>query len=161
MRVFPQSPGPMAHWPRVEAVPGVEHALATLHQRYRLGLLTNAADSGEALVRAALGRVGLEGHFDLVLTARELGCRKPDPACYRLAARVLGCRPAEVVMVGDDYDADVAGARRAGLRAVWYNPTGLVVPAGSEPPDEQVSSLEDLAPAIERLDKRLVCLGQW
>jgi len=161
MRVFPRSAGPMAHWPRVEAVPGAANALDRLHQRYRLGLLTNAGDSGEVLVRAALRRVGLDGHFDLVLAARELGRRKPDLAFYRLATHVLGCRPDQVIMVGDDYEADIAGAQRAGLRTVWYNPTGTAVPAGSVLPDEQISSLEDLPRAIERLERRFICLGQW
>jgi len=123
-----------------------------LHRRYKLALVTNAADSGEALVRAALRRVSLDEFFDVVLTARELGMRKPDPAFFTLAVHVLGCRPAEAVMVGDDYDVDVLGACRAGLRAVWFNPEHRPRPAA--PADySEVNGLPDLPAAIERLDR--------
>lgn len=151
MRVFPQFPGPMAHWPQVEATPGVAEALAALHRRYRLALVTNAADSGEALVRAALRRVELEGHFDVVLTARELGVRKPDPSFFILAARVLGCEPHQGVMIGDDYDADVVGATRAGLRAIWYNPAGVSAPPILPPASAQIRRMSELEAAIDWL----------
>lgn len=151
MRVFPRCPGAMAHWPHVEATDGVGDALATLHGRYRLAMITNAADSDEALVREALRRVALNDFFDVVLTARELGVHKPDPAFFSLAAQVAGCRPEEAVMVGDDYRADIAGARRAGLRTVWYNPGGVPLPTGAEPPDTRIASMSELVPALERL----------
>ncbi len=151
MRVFPHVPGPMARWPQVEATPGVAEALAALHGRYRLALVTNAADSGEALVRVALRRVELEGHFDVVLTARELEERNPDPSYITLAAHVLRCRPDDAVKVGDDYDADVAGAVRAGLRAIWYNPAGVSAPPISPPAPAQIRRMSELETAIDQL----------
>ena len=58
MRNLPGSTGPMAVWPRVEAVPGIAEALSILHPHHHLLLATNAEDSGAGLVRAALARVG-------------------------------------------------------------------------------------------------------
>jgi HAD superfamily hydrolase (TIGR01458 family) len=43
---------------------------------------------------------------------------KPSAAFFAAAARSLGLPPAAIAMVGDDVDGDVAGAQRAGLRAV-------------------------------------------
>ncbi len=41
-----------------------------------------------------------------------------------LGLKDLGLSLAEIVMVGDDYATDVRGVNGAGIRAVWYNPSG-------------------------------------
>ena len=41
---------------------------------------------------------------------------KPAPAFFMLAVESLGCKPSEVVMIGDDIEADVIGAINAGLQ---------------------------------------------
>lgn len=74
-------------------------------------------------------RFGLEGRFDVVLLAQEHGVRKPDPAFFERLCDLAGCRPEEVVHVGDSVPADVVGARSAGLHAVWLNRAGLPTPA--------------------------------
>lgn len=151
MRVFPEYEGPMVHWPRVEAVPGVEEALLALHPRYRLALATNAAESGAALVRAALRRVGVEEHFDAVFTARELGVCKPDPAFFQAMLRELGCAPHEAAMVGDDYHADVAGAKGAGLQAIWFNPMASPSPFAHPLYDAEVRAMVELPAVLDAL----------
>lgn len=42
---------------------------------------------------------------------------KPSPAFFHAAASELGCRPGEVLMVGDDVASDVNGALKAGMKA--------------------------------------------
>lgn len=149
MRVFPEYSGPMAHWPRVEAVPGVEEALRTASERYLVVLASNAADSGPNLVRDALERVGLEKYFREVATARDLGAAKPDPEFFRAILRRIGCKPSEAVMVGDHFDTDIAGAKRAGLWTVWFNPSGKGAPAGGESrADATIRDLRELENAL-------------
>ncbi len=150
MRNLPGCGGPMAGWPVVEAVPGVEEALRALHPQYQLALATNARDSGSELVRAALRRAGLE-LFDCLFTARDLGATKPDPCFFRAVLTQLGCRPEEVVMVGDDYEVDVLGAKDAGWRAVWFNAAGAVCPNAQPRHDAEVMDMADLPSALERL----------
>lgn len=149
MRVFPEYKGPMAHWPRVEAVPGVEEALRALYPHYRLALATNAAESGGALVRAALRRVGLERYFEAVFTARELGVCKPGSAFFQALLREVGCVPPEAVMVGDDYRNDVIGAKRAGLRTVWFNPRASYCQLAHPLHDAEVKAMAELPTALE------------
>ncbi|MDI7276518.1 MAG: HAD-IIIA family hydrolase [Anaerolineae bacterium] len=144
MRNFTEYPGPMANWPRVETMPGIEQALQALHPHYRLVMATNAADSGRDLVLAALRRVALDGHFDAVYTARELGARKPEPAFYQAMLQALGCPPHEATMVGDDYRVDVCGAKQAGLRAIWYNPAASPCPDVHPLHDAEVQALASL-----------------
>ncbi len=139
--------GPMAHWPRVEAMPGVEKALPILSGRYRVALATNAADSGRESVRQALQRVDLDQYFDAVLTARELGARKPSLAFYTAVLCQMECSPERAVMVGDNYLADVSGARHAGLRTIWYNPEALGCPLPRPEHNAEVRDLVNL-PAV-------------
>ena len=63
-----------------------------------------------------LERTGLRGLVDAVVISAELGAAKPDPAIFRAALERLGATAAEAMHVGDSMEADVAGARAAGLR---------------------------------------------
>jgi HAD superfamily hydrolase (TIGR01662 family) len=161
MRVFPHFPGPMASWPRVEAMPGAEAALRALQPGYRLALATNAAESGSGLVRQALARVGLEQYFGLVLTARDLGARKPEPAFYAALVAALELQPAQVAIVGDDYEADIEGAKRAGLWTLWLEGEPAPLPAGGQPrpqarpcAEARLRSLAELPAALAALQGR-------
>ncbi len=121
MREFSEYDGPMVTWPRVEAMPHAAEALAALHGRWRLALATNAAASGEAQIRAALERVDLARYLDKIYCYRVIGHKKPSAEFFGFILNDLGIQPQSAVMVGDDFEADVLGANRAGIRAVWLN----------------------------------------
>ena len=53
---------------------------------------------------------------------------KPQPRIFGIALARLGCTAAETVMVGDTWANDIAGARAAGVRAVWFNRFGVRAP---------------------------------
>jgi HAD superfamily hydrolase (TIGR01662 family) len=125
MRDFKQFTGPMQAWPRLEAVPGAVETLALLHSSWTIALATNAADSDEAAIRAALRRVGLDAWIDRIYCFANVGFRKPDPAFFRYILADLGLDPRRVCMVGDNFALDVLGANACGLRAVWFNPGSL------------------------------------
>jgi putative hydrolase of the HAD superfamily len=151
MRNLPGQCGPMANWPMVQAVAGVGEVLSALRPAYHLALATNAQDSGADLVRAALRRVRLGDAFDSLFTARDLGAAKPDPRFYQVLVTRLGYRPREMVMVGDDYTADVTGAKDAGWQAIWFNPARAVCPDRYPRHDAEVAAMADLPSALERL----------
>lgn len=98
---------------QVELYPEVAAALGRIARCVPVAALTNG--------NADLGRIGLTQHFRFTLGAREFGAAKPDPAIFHAACERLGCAPGEVLHVGDDPEMDVAGARRAGLRAAWLH----------------------------------------
>jgi HAD superfamily hydrolase (TIGR01509 family) len=62
---------------------------------------------------------GLEDLVDEIVYSHEAGMTKPDLRIYALACARLGVRPDQAVFL-DDTDQCVAGARRAGLRAIHY-----------------------------------------
>jgi len=151
MRVFPEWRGPMVDWPVVSEMPGAREALAALKGRYRLVLVTNAADSTQEQVAEALERVGLRGYFDQIFTSSELGARKPQTAFYENALRLVDCRASEAMMVGDNLEADVLAAQQVGLRVVWYNSIGESVMATGGGPDAVIKNLEELPEVVAAL----------
>lgn len=81
---------------------------------------------------------------------------KPAKAFFALALDDLGLGPDEVVMVGDDIEADIGGAQNAGLRAVQVE-TGKYTPRDREHPtihpDLIIPTAADLPAAVGMLDK--------
>ena len=151
---FRTGEGPMASWPRVEAVAGVEQVLRNLKPRYRLALATNATDSNETLVRQALKRVGLDWFFETVFVSSDLGVEKPDT---RFFAAVLACLqlPADhVVMVGDNYANDVQGAKGAGLLTVWFNPGCGPAPGAATDHNAEIADFSQLEAALVDFELR-------
>lgn len=87
-------------------------ALATDNQ---LAVITNGVREWQV---GKLDHHGLTDLFDLVVASYEVGAHKPDSAPFD---RVRDELPAdEYVMVGDEYEADVTGAREAGFVPVHY-----------------------------------------
>lgn len=84
-----------------------------------------------ALQRAKLTAAGLTGRVDHVLISGEVGPRKPAPAIFQLALARLGCARDEALVVGDDPDTDLAGARGAGIAAVLVRSPWATAPAGA------------------------------
>ena len=69
---------------------------------------------------AKLKALGLDGLFDVVLTAQstEVGVFKPHPRGLLLALDKLGVRPAEAIYIGDRPDVDAVAAEAAGVACV-------------------------------------------
>jgi len=121
MRDFPEFRGPMVEWPHVELVEHALEALALLRKSWMLALATNAVASNEAEIWAALRRVRLNEFLDKVYCFRTIGRKKPSAEFFGYVLNDLGLDRSRVFMVGDDFEADVIGAVRCGIRAVWFN----------------------------------------
>lgn len=68
-----------------------------------------------------LNERGLSELFDLVVYAGEAGIRKPNPEVFHYTLEKAGFAPAQAIYIGDNYFADVVGARNAGMLGVLYD----------------------------------------
>jgi len=118
--------------------------LEALRGHVRLAVITNGPQDMQI---DKLEVHGCERHFELFLASSELGVLKPDPRIFAHTCSKLGVAPNEAWHVGDSLATDVAGARAAGLTAVWLNRTGATRQAGEPVPDYEIGSLAEL-PAL-------------
>jgi 2-haloalkanoic acid dehalogenase type II len=101
---------------RTDYLPCVEGVLRELSSQYKLALLSNTmSDHPRVLLRES----GYDRYFDYILCSRDVGVRKPNPEVFRIVLRELGVRPEEAVHVGDSVEADMMGARDAGITGIW------------------------------------------
>jgi putative hydrolase of the HAD superfamily len=134
-------------------IPGTKEMLSTLRQHYRIGLLSNFTHPPAA--NQIIAEFDLEPFFEVVLISGDLGYRKPHLSVFEALIDQLGVEKEEIAFVGDDPEADVAGALRAGLQPVWttyvrdnnITPAPGVVGKGQTDPDPtvpRISNWEDL-----------------
>lgn len=118
---------------------------------YRMGLISNAGDDED--VQQLARRFGIAKYFDFILTSAACSYRKPHPRIFELALSNWYFLPSEAVMVGDNLDADVRGAKSAGLYAIWLS-RRAGQRAGEQlsvQPDASLSSLYELPAFLDRL----------
>ncbi len=135
-----------AHWRDefLPVFPETQETLAALAGRVKLGIVTNGtADTHRPKVR----RLGFEKLFDSCVIAGEFGPGKPDPAILLHAAELLGAKPEECLVVGDNPGSDVVGAKAAGMQAVWFNRENFPLPEGVAP-DYIIADLRDVVKIV-------------
>jgi HAD superfamily hydrolase (TIGR01549 family) len=115
-------------------VPGATELLAALTERVPIGVVSNNL-LAEQLEK--IRQCGLEPYLSVVVISEQAGVAKPDPAIFRIALEKLHRRADETVMIGDSWPSDIAGARAAGIRAIWFNRTRQACPE----PDAAVPEL--------------------
>jgi len=118
---------------------------------YRMGLISNAGDDQD--VQQLVQRFGISPYFDFILTSAACSYRKPHPRIFELAIANWYFLPSETVMVGDNLDADIRGAKSAGLYAVWIS--RRAGPSSDDQPrvqpDATVSTLSELPALLDLL----------
>lgn len=87
---------------------------------YRLGVISNASHDLPVILR----RTGIAAFLDTVTYSFDVGAEKPHPKIFRAAVARAGTTPERAVHVGDSYEADYLGARRAGMHAVLLRREG-------------------------------------
>ena len=108
---------------RTRAMPGARDALLEFHRAgLPMGVVSNSAFS-RGVISHELAKHGLADVLAVVVVSAEYAVRKPNPLLFETAAALLGVPAPDVWFVGDRLDTDIAGARAAGMTAVWYAPS--------------------------------------
>ena len=113
---------------------------------YRLVTLTNGSTqvAGKLFTDACI-----RDSFDLLLSVEDAPAWKPGKAAYEYAATACGTAPGQMLLVAV-HPWDIHGAKRAGLQTTWLNRSGSAYPGYFEAPDYTITSLGELASALER-----------
>lgn len=143
------SPGVSAHMeemykPDSVVHPEVRQALPVLRDSgYLLAVISNR----DQPFRDVLDAHGLSEFFPYALAGGEVNIYKPNPGIFEHALKQMNVDARETVYVGDNYYADIVGARRAGLVPVLFDPNHVFPDADCT----TIRSFDELLPVIQKL----------
>lgn len=87
-------------------------------QKYRLHILSNGF---QEVTNRKCELSGISAFFETITSADEINIRKPKPQIYEYALKKAGANKEESMMIGDDWIADVEGAKAFGLQVVFFD----------------------------------------
>lgn len=117
-----------------------EEVHAVLPELRNIGYTLGVVSNRDKPYQDEIDSFGMGGYFHFSLAAGEVKSWKPDPGVFEHALKMAGASPEQTLYIGDNYFADVVGARRAGLRPVLYDPKSLF----HEPGCPVIASFDEL-----------------
>jgi putative hydrolase of the HAD superfamily len=106
--------------PKMTALfPNTLEVLKYLQAKYSLHLITNGFAEVQGI---KIEGSGLKPFFKNIIISEEVGTQKPEKEIFEVAMNRAFTHAEECLMVGDNYTTDIAGARRAGIDQVFFNP---------------------------------------
>ncbi len=115
--------------------------LMRLHQRYRMGVVSNFYGNVEVLCSEA----GLAQSLAVIVDSTRAGVSKPHPEIFQQALTVLGLESSGTIFIGDSYDRDMMPAQQLGMKTIWLEGPHPRLPANPPPVDSRISKLTELA----------------
>lgn len=122
-------------------VEGAHELMHYLRQKgYRMHMCSNGFH--EVQYRK-LRSSALLDYFDTVILSEDAGANKPAQQFFDYAFAKTGAQPQTTLMIGDNFKADILGAKAAGLDVVFFNrqPESFVA---TEPVTHEVHSLREI-----------------
>lgn len=100
--------------------PYAHETLEYLHKKYKLYVITNGFNEVQF---TKLKNSNLDKYFSKVFTSEDAGAQKPNPIIFENALQNAHANREESLMIGDDLEADILGAKNVGLDQIFFNPT--------------------------------------
>lgn len=101
-------------------MPHVHETLEYLSTRYRLYILSNGF---RELQYRKMCAAGIEKYFRQIILSEDIGILKPRKEIFHFAMSATQSTLQDSLMIGDNGENDIAGARNAGIHQVYYTPT--------------------------------------
>jgi len=97
-------------------------SLEYLANKYPLHLITNGF---QEVQEQKFNIARLDRFFKTVTTSEEAGIKKPEAGIFHYALKKASCTSAQSIIIGDDLEVDIIGARNVGMDQVYFNENGL------------------------------------
>lgn len=131
----------------IAPVPGVIESIESLTDAgIMLGIVSSAVY--HPFLLWTLEAFGVAERFSAVTTSASAGFYKTRPEIYWNALDQLDASPEDALHLGDSYQFDVVGGRRAGMQTGWYQRPGAQPPPDTGSPDMVFSSLVGAGAAV-------------
>jgi putative hydrolase of the HAD superfamily len=106
-------------------IPPAKEVLSKIKPFYRLGIISNSLGRNTEL---DLIRTSLIEFFDALIISSEMGKRKPHPDIFLAGLKALGLRPEESIMIGDNLEEDIIGAKKVGMKTIYLTQKDISIP---------------------------------
>ena len=113
---------------------GAHEILEHLYVNYKLHIITNGFNEVQY---EKIKNSGLTKYFDQIITSEAAGVKKPNPIIFEYALEMTKASSAESMMIGDNWEADIMGAKDAGLDVIFCN-------YNAQPVSENIKSVTNL-----------------
>ncbi|HET6992949.1 MAG TPA: YjjG family noncanonical pyrimidine nucleotidase [Bacteroidia bacterium] len=124
-------------------IPGAIEMLDALKNDFQFHIITNGFPEVQ---HHKISNGGLENYFEVIITSEGCGYSKPDARIFTHALKKSGANAEESLMIGDDLQVDIVGARKAGWDQVFFNP---VKGAHSEKVTHEITELKELVKILK------------
>ena len=106
---------------------GTTEILQYLQPKYNLHIITNGF---KEIQQSKLEKSGIVHFFKTVITSESVGVKKPNPKVFHHALDITKAKTYQSLMIGDNLEADIYGAKNVGMKTIFFNPEKQQVPAG-------------------------------
>lgn len=118
--------------------PQAKESLEYLKGKYHLHIVTNGFEEVQFL---KLKNCDLEKYFSEIITSERSGFKKPDKRMFEFSLHEANAEARCSLMIGDSMEADIIGARNAGINQVYFNPGNH---SHNEEVTHEIKSLKEL-----------------
>lgn len=119
---------------KTKVIPGAKEMLSYFINNGIIVMALSNSTFSNAAIKAKLRQHGLLKYLDFVIVSSNYLFRKPSPWLFEMGLKKLNIPRSDVWMIGNDYEADITGAKECGLFTVWYN-------ALNEPDEKEVADI--------------------
>lgn len=98
--------------------PNAKEVLDYLKPKYKLHIITNGF---QEVQEKKLKNSGIYGFFDQIIDSEMAGVKKPNPIIFNMALQKAGVSSNTSLMVGDNLEADILGAKAVGFHTIHFN----------------------------------------
>ena len=100
-------------------LPNAIETLDYLKDRYKLYIITNGFNEVQF---TKVKNSNLDHYFSEIFTSENMGAQKPNPVIFENALNSVHAEKHESLMIGDDLEVDILGAKNIGLDQIFFNP---------------------------------------
>ncbi len=95
---------------------GAMDLLSYLKPKYKMHIITNGF---EEVQHRKMINSNLLQFFDKIITSEEVGVKKPNPKIFHFALEKSNAKVEESIMIGDNFEADILGAKNIGMHTIF------------------------------------------
>lgn len=97
---------------------GAHEILDYLQPNYQLHIITNGFNEVQY---QKMDKSNLSKYFEKIITSEDAGVKKPNPIIFEYALNQAKANSSESIMIGDNWEADIMGAKNVGLDVIFCN----------------------------------------